>query len=186
MRISAARTFDEVLADQVADDPEFRAEWERTTLARAVANAVITYRLDRKLSQRKLAEQLGWKQPPGRTARARRVQPFLRDTVRPGPRSSTSSWSWTSRQRAYTAPGSTQSRRTSRCFRTLSSPMGPGFRSRLDPRPELPRPARAPGAALAIVDGVQHAVHGPAVQVDPLRAAEHRRHECLEGAKHHR
>jgi hypothetical protein len=50
MRISAARTFDEVLADQVADDPEFRAEWERTTLARAVANAVITYRLDRKLS----------------------------------------------------------------------------------------------------------------------------------------
>jgi transcriptional regulator with XRE-family HTH domain len=62
MNSSEARTFDEVLAEQL-QDPEFRTKWERTALARAVANAVIEYRLERKLSQRKLAEQLGWKQP---------------------------------------------------------------------------------------------------------------------------
>lgn len=44
-------------------DPAFRAEWERTALARAVAIAVARYRAEHQLSQRQLAEQLGWKQP---------------------------------------------------------------------------------------------------------------------------
>ena len=44
-------------------DPEFREEWERTALARAVAEAVIRYRAERGLSQTALARLLGWSQP---------------------------------------------------------------------------------------------------------------------------
>ena len=52
----------EVLAEML-QDPQFRAEWERTALARAVAEAVIRYRADRGLSQTALARLLGWRQP---------------------------------------------------------------------------------------------------------------------------
>lgn len=58
--------FEEVL-DRQLQDPELRAYWERTALARAVANAVIAYRSAHALSQRALAEQLGWK--PSQVAR---------------------------------------------------------------------------------------------------------------------
>ena len=44
------------------EDPSFREEWERTALARAVAEAVLRYRGQHKLSQAALAAQLGWKQ----------------------------------------------------------------------------------------------------------------------------
>ena len=54
-------TVDQVLEAQL-QDPEFRAEWERTALARAVANTVVRYRTDQDLSQRELAQLLGWKQ----------------------------------------------------------------------------------------------------------------------------
>jgi transcriptional regulator with XRE-family HTH domain len=43
-------------------DPEYRALWERTTLAR-VATALVRYRADHDLSQRALARRLGWQQP---------------------------------------------------------------------------------------------------------------------------
>lgn len=56
--ISNAEVLDEML-----QDPEFRAEWERTALARAVAEAVIRYRAERGLSQTALARLLGWSQP---------------------------------------------------------------------------------------------------------------------------
>lgn len=56
----------EVLERQL-QDPEMREYWERTALARAVANAVIRYRIDHSLSQRALAEKLGWK--PSQVAR---------------------------------------------------------------------------------------------------------------------
>ena len=41
----------EVLAEML-QDPQFRAEWERTALARAVAEAVIRYRAERGLADR--------------------------------------------------------------------------------------------------------------------------------------
>jgi len=62
MKLRDMQTFDEVLSEDLKD-PEFRARWERTALARAVANRVISYRTQRGLSQGELAEQLGMKQP---------------------------------------------------------------------------------------------------------------------------
>ena len=62
MRLAQLKTNDQVLAEQL-EDPEFRAEWERTALARALAIAVLRHRTERGLSQRKLAELLGWRQP---------------------------------------------------------------------------------------------------------------------------
>jgi transcriptional regulator with XRE-family HTH domain len=62
MKLSELKTNDEILQEEL-QDPEFRAEWERTALARAVALAVVRYRGDHGLSQRDLAERLGMKQP---------------------------------------------------------------------------------------------------------------------------
>jgi transcriptional regulator with XRE-family HTH domain len=56
------KSFEQVLAEQL-EDPAFRAEWERTALARAVANRVIAYRAEHGLSQADLARQLGVSQP---------------------------------------------------------------------------------------------------------------------------
>ena len=44
-------------------DPEFRVEWERTALARAVSLRVLHYRIKHKLSMTKLARLLGISQP---------------------------------------------------------------------------------------------------------------------------
>ena len=55
-------SYDQVLADML-QDPAFRAQWERTALARAVAEAVIRYRAEHKLTQTGLARLLGWSQP---------------------------------------------------------------------------------------------------------------------------
>ena len=44
-------------------NPEFRAEWERTALARAVALAVVGYRAKHGLTQTQLAQKLGVRQP---------------------------------------------------------------------------------------------------------------------------
>lgn len=49
---------DQLLKDQL-NDAEFRENWERTTLARAVAIQVIKYRAAHGLSQSGLARQLG-------------------------------------------------------------------------------------------------------------------------------
>lgn len=56
----------EVLERQL-QDPETREHWERTALARAAANAVVRYRTEHGMSQRALAEMLGWK--PSQVAR---------------------------------------------------------------------------------------------------------------------
>ncbi len=63
MKLSDMKTSDELLAEQLRDDAEFRAEWERTALARAIATAVVQFRTDRGLSQRGLAKTLGMTQP---------------------------------------------------------------------------------------------------------------------------
>ena len=55
------KTFDESLAEDLKD-PEFRAEWERTAVARGVANEVVKYRGAHKLTQTQLARQLGMQQ----------------------------------------------------------------------------------------------------------------------------
>ena len=57
----------EFLEQQFERNPEQRAEWERTALARAVAIAVIKYRNEHKLSQRALAKKLG--RTPGEIGR---------------------------------------------------------------------------------------------------------------------
>lgn len=53
---------DDVLARQQRD-PDFEAEWDRTSLARAVAIEVVRYRAENGLSQAALARQLGVSQP---------------------------------------------------------------------------------------------------------------------------
>jgi len=63
VKLSEMKTHEELLAEQLRDDPEFRAEWERTALARAVAVAVIGYRADHELSQRDLGKRLSMTQP---------------------------------------------------------------------------------------------------------------------------
>jgi DNA-binding XRE family transcriptional regulator len=57
------KTHEEVLAEHLATDPDFAAEWERLALARMVAVQLIGYRADHGLSQRGLAELLGVSQP---------------------------------------------------------------------------------------------------------------------------
>lgn len=52
----------DVLAKHL-EDPEFRAEWERLALARAVAIAVVGYRAKQGLTQAQLAQRLGVRQP---------------------------------------------------------------------------------------------------------------------------
>lgn len=57
-RNQALRMNNELIAEQVRSDPAFRAEWERTAPARAVAIALVRYRSDHNLSQRELADRL--------------------------------------------------------------------------------------------------------------------------------
>lgn len=52
----------DVLAEHL-EDQAFRAEWDRTALARAVALAVVKYRVKHKLTQTALGERLGLRQP---------------------------------------------------------------------------------------------------------------------------
>lgn len=61
-------------------DPEYRVEWERTALARAVALRLVIYRADHKLSQRDLAERLGIKQPQVNRLESGDVNPSI-DTL---------------------------------------------------------------------------------------------------------
>jgi transcriptional regulator with XRE-family HTH domain len=62
MKLTDMITHDELLQRELAD-PAFRAEWERTALARAVATQVVSYRGQRRLTQQALATLLGMKQP---------------------------------------------------------------------------------------------------------------------------
>ncbi len=62
MKLSDMKTSEQVLAEELRD-PDFRREWHRTTVARAVALKVLAYRTEHGLSQRGLAQQLGMTQP---------------------------------------------------------------------------------------------------------------------------
>jgi transcriptional regulator with XRE-family HTH domain len=60
--MSNNRPFQDVLEGALRD-PETRAEWDRTQLARDVSIWLLRYRRDHELTQIELAKQLGWKQP---------------------------------------------------------------------------------------------------------------------------
>jgi transcriptional regulator with XRE-family HTH domain len=56
--MSKSQSFEELLQEELLNE-DFRNEWERTMLARSVANQLVKYRVDHKLTQRQLAEKLG-------------------------------------------------------------------------------------------------------------------------------
>lgn len=62
MRLNDLPSAEAVIAEKLKD-PAFRAEWERTAVARAVALRVIEYRAQHRISQTELARRLGMKQP---------------------------------------------------------------------------------------------------------------------------
>lgn len=62
LKISNLKTVDQFLEEQL-EDPEFRDEWNRTALARAVSLGLIRYRTKNGLSQTELAKKIGIKQP---------------------------------------------------------------------------------------------------------------------------
>lgn len=62
MKLTDLKTSEQVLAEELRD-PDFKREWDRTALARAVALKVLAYRTEHALSQRGLAKQLGMTQP---------------------------------------------------------------------------------------------------------------------------
>ena len=82
MRLSEMKTNDELIAEQLRADPEFRAERERTALARAVALAMVRYRADHDLSQRELAERLRMKQPQVARLELGEVNPSMETLMR--------------------------------------------------------------------------------------------------------
>jgi DNA-binding XRE family transcriptional regulator len=63
VKLSDLPTHEDVLAAHLDADPGYRRAWERTALARAVAVKVIAYRAEHRLSQTRLARQLGMSQP---------------------------------------------------------------------------------------------------------------------------
>ena len=50
---------DELIAEQLRADPQFRVEWERTAGPRAVAVAIVRYRDERDLPLQELARLVG-------------------------------------------------------------------------------------------------------------------------------
>jgi transcriptional regulator with XRE-family HTH domain len=82
MKLSDLKTNDGLIAEQLRTDPEFRAEWERTALARAVAVAIVRYRAEHDLSQRELAGRLGIKQPQVARLELGEVNPTLETLMR--------------------------------------------------------------------------------------------------------
>jgi transcriptional regulator with XRE-family HTH domain len=82
MSLSEMKTTAELIAEQQNTDPRFRAEWERTALARAVAVAIVSYRAQHDLSQRDLAERLGMKQPQVARLELGEVNPSIETLMR--------------------------------------------------------------------------------------------------------
>jgi transcriptional regulator with XRE-family HTH domain len=82
MKLSEMKTHEELLAEQLRDDPQFRAEWQRTALGRAVAVALVRYRAERDLSQRDVAQLLGMKQPQVARLEAGEINPGMATLMR--------------------------------------------------------------------------------------------------------
>jgi transcriptional regulator with XRE-family HTH domain len=82
MKLSGMKKNQDLIAEQLRADPEFRRQWERTALARAVAVAIVGYRADHDLSQRDLAQQLGMKQPQVARLELGEVNPSMETLMR--------------------------------------------------------------------------------------------------------
>jgi ribosome-binding protein aMBF1 (putative translation factor) len=82
MKLSEMKTNDELITEQLRTDPAFRAQWERTALARAVAVAIVRYRAEHNLSQRDLAQRLGMQQPQVARLELGEVNPSMRTLMR--------------------------------------------------------------------------------------------------------
>ena len=76
------KTNEELIAEQLRTDFEFRAEWERTALARAIAVAIVRYRGEHDLSQRELGQRLGMKQPQVARLELGEVNPSMETLMR--------------------------------------------------------------------------------------------------------
>lgn len=76
MRPNELRTAEQVHQEDMRDS-EYRAEWERTALGRAVSLAVVRYRAQHELTQTGLAKLLGWTQPQVARLEDDDVQPSL-------------------------------------------------------------------------------------------------------------
>jgi transcriptional regulator with XRE-family HTH domain len=63
MKLNELKSHREVVEQDLMTRPGYRAEMERTAVARAVATALVRYRAQHGLSQRGLAKVLGWAQP---------------------------------------------------------------------------------------------------------------------------
>jgi len=81
MKLSDMKTIDEVIEDH-RQDPEFRAEWDRTEFARQIAIRVLEYRTARGLSQRALAGIVGMAQPAIARLESGEHQPTLETLAR--------------------------------------------------------------------------------------------------------
>ena len=80
-QIHSGATNAEVLAESL-QDPAFRAEWDRTAVARAVALRLVAYRADHDLTQRELARRLGIKQPQVNRLESGDVNPSIATLTR--------------------------------------------------------------------------------------------------------
>jgi len=67
---------DEVLAEEL-QDPEFRQEWKKTTVARWLAAELAHYRAENELTQRQLAQHLGLHQSDVARMETGQVAPTL-------------------------------------------------------------------------------------------------------------
>lgn len=82
LRLSELRTAQEDLEQDLARDPEFRKEWQRTALARALALVLLRYRERHHLTQAALAKRLGFAQPHVARMEAAEVVPELETLLR--------------------------------------------------------------------------------------------------------
>jgi DNA-binding XRE family transcriptional regulator len=80
-KISAQKTHDEIVAESLKD-PAYRAEWERTQFAHAVALRVIAYRAEHGITQTELARRAGMRQPHVARLEAGEHEPSLATLAR--------------------------------------------------------------------------------------------------------
>ncbi len=82
MKLSEMKTNAELIAEEANRDPVFRAEWERTEFARAVARYVVGFRVRKDMSQKELAGLLGITQPQVSRLERGDVNPTFETLVR--------------------------------------------------------------------------------------------------------
>lgn len=82
MKLSDMKTNAQVIAEVASQDADFRAEWERTEFARAVARYVVAFRARNDMSQRGLADLLGITQPQVSRLERGDVNPTFETLVR--------------------------------------------------------------------------------------------------------